>query len=194
MDLSTHTWSNRYITGSIGWDVGTVSEPLKEYIDNMAQTPCHILVPGGGNGHEAEYLYHLGFKDTFLLDWAQEPLDNFQKRVPDFPSSNLLNADFFKHSGQYDLILEQTFFCAIDPKLRPDYAQHMYSLLKPGGHLVGLLFDNVPHQEGPPFGGSREEYLSYFEPLFRIHKMDRCLNSIKPRAGRELFIDLEKLS
>ena len=30
--------------------------------------------------------------------------------------------------------------------------QHMHSLLKPGGHLAGVLFNVEFEKEGPPFG------------------------------------------
>jgi hypothetical protein len=100
--------------------------------------------------------------------------------------------DFFSHSGSYDLILEQTFFCALEPSLRPKYAQKMFSMLKPGGKLQGLLFNFSLTEVGPPFGGSIAEYIDYFSPLFKINQIEPCHNSIKPRMGNELFIDLEK--
>jgi hypothetical protein len=63
--------------------------------------------------------------------------------------------------------------------------------LKPEGKLVGLLF-NRSFEGGPPFGGSKEEYETYFHPYFSSIKMDECHNSIEPRMGTELFIQLQK--
>jgi len=37
------------------------------------------------------------------------------------------------------------------------------------------------------FGGSKEEYLSYFSPFFKINTFEKCHNSITPRQGNELF-------
>ena len=90
------------------------------------------------------------------------------------------------------MILEQTFFCALPVELRKKYAQKMNSLLHPGGKLIGLLFDFPLKSDGPPFGGSKEEYLDYFEPYFEIKLMERSVNSIQPRMGSELFIHLIK--
>ncbi|HXH19987.1 MAG TPA: hypothetical protein VNJ07_12995 [Chitinophagales bacterium] len=39
--------------------------------------------------------------------------------MKDIPVVRLIHRDFFKHQGRYDLIIEQTFFCAINPKPRP---------------------------------------------------------------------------
>jgi len=192
MDLTPTEWNTRYINTYTGWDLGFVSNTLKFFFDGLKDSSIQILIPGGGNGYEAEYLWNKGFHNVFLLDWAEQSLQNFAKRVPQFPASQLLEKDFFEHSGQYDLIIEQTFFCAIDPALRPQYAKQVFELLKPGGRLVGLLFDREFDLPGPPFGGSRNEYLEYFSPLFKIHKLESCYNSIPARAGRELFINFIK--
>jgi thiopurine S-methyltransferase len=68
----------------------------------------------------------------------------------------------------------------------------MPKLLKENGKLAGLLFNFPLTQEGPPFGGSKEEYLRLFEPNFNVKVMEPCHNSIKPREGRELFFILQK--
>jgi SAM-dependent methyltransferase len=186
-------WQSRYQNGQTGWDVGAITTPLKEYFDQLSNTAQRILVPGCGNAYEAEYLHQKGFTKIFLVDVAEAPLQRFAARVPDFPKSQLLLQDFFQLEGEFDLIVEQTFFCAIDPALRAAYARKCAELLAPGGKLVGLLFDTTFEHEGPPFGGNGEEYRSYFEPYFRFLHFETAYNSIPPRQGRELFIELEKL-
>lgn len=185
-------WNDRYNQGQTQWDTGSITRPLKEYFDQLQDPNIKILIPGGGNGYEAEYLHDQGFKYVFLLDFSLIPLEDFRNRNPSFPEIHLLKNDFFKLQETYDLLVEQTFFCALHPSQRQAYAQKAYELLKPGGHLVGLLFDDVLNKKFPPFGGNREEYLQYFEPLFKINKFEPCHNSIKPRAGRELWIDVER--
>ncbi len=185
-------WQNRYLSAQTAWDAGTITTPLKEYFDQLTNTGQTILIPGCGNGYEAEYLYSQGFKQVYLVDVAPEPLQNFAARVPAFPKEQLLLQDFFELDGTYDLLVEQTFFCALHPSLRPAYAQKCHELLAPQGKLVGLLFDTTFQHEGPPFGGSRDEYLLYFEPYFTIRHFERAYNSIQPRQGRELFILLQK--
>lgn len=191
-ELNEAFWSGRYSEGKTGWDIGEISTPLKTYIDQLSDKNLRILVPGCGKGHEAAYLWEQGFKNTFVVDLAQAPLDLLREAIPEIPKNHLVNGNFFELKGEFDLILEQTFFCALSPSLRKKYAEKMHELLVDGGKLVGLLFDFPLTEDGPPFGGNKEEYLTYFEPHFEIAIMERAYNSIQPRSGRELFVKLEK--
>jgi SAM-dependent methyltransferase len=197
MFFNADFWEEKYQNSTIGWDIGEVSTPLKNYIDQLTNKDLQILIPGGGNSYEAEYLHRLGFKNVYVVDLSETALENIKTRVASFPSSHLIQADFFElhdlHPNlEFDLILEQTFFCAIQPQLRKDYAIQTHHLLKPNGKLVGLLFDDPLNTDKPPFGGNAGEYLTYFKPLYSLAILDSCYNSITARAGRELFIKLLK--
>ncbi|WP_339793214.1 methyltransferase domain-containing protein [uncultured Imperialibacter sp.] len=192
MNLDADFWTKRYRDGATGWDAGAITTPLKAYFDQLTDKQTRILIPGAGNSYEAEYLFKTGFQNVFVIDLSREPLNNLRQRVPDLPQEQLIEGDFFDHSGQYDLIVEQTFFCAIDPSLRQRYAEKTYELLRSGGKLVGVLFDEPLNNDYPPFGGNAAEYRAYFEPLFDFKVFETCYNSIPPRAGRELFIHLTK--
>jgi SAM-dependent methyltransferase len=185
-------WETKYQENKTGWDIGYVSTPIKTYIDQLKDKNISILIPGAGNGHEVEYLYHQGFKNIAVIDIAKSPLDNLASKIPDFPKENLINQDFFEHNNTYDLIIEQTFFCAINPMLRIKYVAKMNSLLNKGGKLVGLLFNFKLTNEGPPFGGSMEEYVNLFSSYFNINTLEISYNSIKPRQEREFFFIFEK--
>ena len=194
MTFDATFWSDKYNSNQTGWDMGQVSPPIKAYIDQLDKKDLSILIPGAGNAYEAAYLFEKGFIDVTVLDLVQQPLENFKKRVPEFPKSHLIRENFFDHQGQYDLILEQTFFCALDPSLRIDYINKMNSLLKDNGKLVGLLFDFRLTDEGPPFGGDADAYSLAFQKRFNLHTMSSCYNSIKHRLGNELFIIFEKIN
>ncbi len=185
-------WSDKYKNNSTGWDVGHASTPIKTYIEQLRNKERSILIPGCGNSYEAELLHHLGFTNVFVLDIAKEPLENFSKRVPHFPKAHLLHTNFFNLEQQFDLILEQTFFCALHPSQRLQYVQKMYQLLHKKGRLAGLLFDFPLTEEGPPFGGNKEEYVQIFSPYFTIKTMALAYNSIESRRDRELFVIFEK--
>lgn len=191
-NLDAAYWTNRYKHGKTGWDIGEVSSPLKVYIDQLENKNLKILIPGAGNAYEAEYLFNKGFKNVFIADISKEPLANFKERVPNFPEDHLIHSDFFDLDGLYDIILEQTFFCALPVQKRPQYAQKAHQLLKERGNLVGLLFNFELTEAGPPFGGSKKEYLTYFEPNFKIEIFEPCYNSIQPRQGNELFFKFRK--
>jgi methyl halide transferase len=191
-ELNHLYWENKYLANNIGWDIGYVSPPIKTYFDQLKNKDISILIPGAGNSHEAEYLFNNGFKNVNVLDFAKQPLNNLQKRIPSFPKENLINENFFEHHKKYDLIVEQTFFCALNPELRINYATKMHELLNEGGKIVGLLFDFPLNDKGPPYGGSVDEYKNTFSTNFCIKTLSRCYNSIEPRQGTELFIIFEK--
>lgn len=192
MIFDENYWTQRYNQQQTQWDAGEITTPLKEYFDQLTDKSLKILIPGCGEAHEAEYLWKNGFKNVYLADISKYPLDDFKSRVPDFPEKQLLHVNYFDLKMQFELIIEQTFFCALHPSERLNYAKKTLDLLKPGGKLVGVLFDDPLFDDHPPYGGNKETYLPFFEPFYTIQVFDRCYNSIKPRAGRELFIMLEK--
>jgi cyclopropane fatty-acyl-phospholipid synthase-like methyltransferase len=193
MELNDQFWENRYQENNTGWDIGYASTPIVEYLNSLKNKELKILIPGCGNGHEAEWAQKNGFSNVHILDFAASAIENFKKRYPEFNTEHLHQEDFFEHQDKYDLIIEQTFFCAIDPALRARYAQKMHQLLNDNGLLVGLLFD-ASFPAGPPFGGNKEEYDTYFSPLFEYLRFEKCNNSIPPRSGKELFVELKKIN
>jgi thiopurine S-methyltransferase len=192
MNLNEEFWNNRYEDNNTGWDLGKISTPLKTYFDQLKNKDLKILIPGGGNSYEAEYLHNNGFKNVYVVDLSETALANIKKRVPTFPEAHLIHNDFFDLEDNFDLIIEQTFFCALNPKLRFQYSQKMPQLLKTNGKLVGVIFTDPLHADHPPFGATKNEYITFYKPHFNIKIMNACYNSEESRNGRELFIKLVK--
>jgi SAM-dependent methyltransferase len=185
-------WKARYETGETGWDIGFVSTPLKNYFDTLTQKDQRILIPGCGNAYEAQYLLDQGFSNITLIDIAPLVVERLKKKFEGQAGIKIICGDFFSHSESYDLIIEQTFFCALPPVLRPNYVKHMHTLLNPTkGKLAGLLFDKIFDKEGPPFGGTKLEYVDLFKILFTFVTLNRAMDSIAARAGTELFFVAE---
>lgn len=192
MNLDQYFWNNRYLTNEIGWDLTQVSPPIRKFIDGLTHFDLRILIPGAGNAHEAEYFFTKGFTQVVVVDLSQKAVDNFLKRVPNFPKKQARVGDFFELKGQFDLVLEQTFFCALNPALRAAYVKKCAELLAPDGTLTGLLFDAPLNSDHPPFGGSKKEYLDVFSSTFNCEEISLCQDSHPSRAGRELWINLTK--
>ena len=185
-------WDNRYKQDDIRWDLGEVSPPIKAYFDQIKNKSLRILIPGGGNSYEAEYLFNEGFHNVYVVDLSRTALQNIKSRVPKFPDSQLIYSNFFDLEMTFDVIIEQTFFCALNPILRTKYVEKVHELLSVNGKLVGLLFNQPLHKDKPPFGGNKEMYVSFFESLFRIQVMKLCYNSINHRSDNELFFKVVK--
>ena len=191
-NLDAGFWNDRYKAGDTGWDMGQVSPPLKGYIDQLANKDIRVLIPGCGNAYEADYLLSRGFTNITLLDVAPLLVMKLRKTFHNREGLRIVLGDFFSHQGEYDLILEQTFFCALEPSFRKAYRDKMLSLLTPGGTLAGVLFNTNFEKEGPPFGGSQKEYRDLFSGHFGKVRIKPCYNSHPKRAENEVFMILKK--
>ena len=192
MQLSETYWNNQYDALTTGWDLGQVSPPLKAYIDQIEDKNLRILIPGCGNTYEAGYLLQQGFANFTVIDIAPTLVKDLKNKFSGNKNINIILGDFFNHTGEYDLILEQTFFCAINPPLRKSYVAKMNDLLTIKGKLAGVLFDKEFEHQGPPFGGSKSQYTLLFENWFVLKTFEPCYNSFTKRQGTELFIIFSK--
>ncbi len=188
---SADYWNNRYQNNETGWDMKQVSPPLKGYIDSLQNTNLAILIPGCGNAYEASYLLEKGFTNVTLIDISAIITAKLRETYKDKPIS-IVNDNFFEHSGKYDLILEQTFFCALDPSLREKYVEKCVDLLNANGKIAGVFFNRRFAETEPPFIASDDEYRNLFEPDFNFLHFENCNNSIAPRMGNELFFEFQK--
>lgn len=192
-NLDANYWNERWENEKTPWDMGSASPALMSYMSKVSDKDLSILIAGCGNAHEAEALLDMGFTNITLVDIASKLVEKLQVQFQNKIGIKVILADFFELENSYDIILEQTFFCALNPEMRLKYAETAHKLLKDDGRLVGVLFNKNFETAGPPFGGSAEEYKTYFEPNFQIEKMENCYNSIPPRQGSELFINFKKI-
>ncbi len=188
--LDKDYWDKRWKNKETGWDIGYPSPAIIQYVMQGTDKNAALLIPGCGNAYEAEFLVDNGFNDITLLDISEQATVSLKEKFAGWQTIHVLCENYFSHQGVYDLIIEQTFFCALPPTSRTAYVERAASLLRPGGRIAGVLFNTTFEQQGPPFGGHEEEYRQLFEPSFTIRIMEECRNSITPRAGSELFIEL----
>ncbi len=191
-DLGKDYWEGRYLAQDTGWDLGEISPPIKSYVDQLSDKNIRILIPGCGNSYEAQYLVQNGFTQVTVIDISPSLVEKLKEKFRNNPAITIISGDFFEHQGAYDLILEQTFFCALNPILRAKYVEKMYSLLQKNGKLVGLLFNREFEKQGPPFGGSKSSYEQLYLPLFEFMVFAPCYNSFFKRIDTELFFIFKK--
>lgn len=191
-ELDQFFWNTRWENNQTGWDIGQASPAITAYMAQYANKNAAILIPGCGNAHEVSYLLRTGFTNITLIDIAPKAVALLKEKYDKNPEVTIILGDFFEHQGKYDLMIEQTFFCAISPILRKKYVQQSAALLNTDGRIIGLMFNTIFDKQGPPFGGKIEAYKLLFDAYFKIEKMENCYNSIPPRANKEAFINLIK--
>lgn len=191
-ELNRNYWNDRWEKEETGWDIGYASPPIEDYLAQYKDKNAKILIPGCGNAHEAEYLLENGFTDVTILDISDFAVNVLKEKFKNTSEIKVICKDFFTHEGKYDLMIEQTFFCAIPTIMRNNYATKAAELLNENGRIIGVLFNKIFEKKGPPFGGTEAEYRFIFKKYFEIEKMESCHNSIPQRLGNELFINLKK--
>ena len=189
--LNQEYWDTQYKVKATGWDIGSVSGPIKTIVDALENKNSSILIPGCGNSYEAEYLLKQGFTNVTVIDIAPTLVAAISETFADNENIKVVLGDFFELEGKYDLIIEQTFFCALPPTMRQKYVWKMHQLLAENGKIEGVLF-NRDFDVSPPFGGNKAEYEQLFAAAFDLVKLELCQNSIEKRTNTELVIDFQK--
>ena len=161
--------------------------------------PGNVCILGCGNGYDAISFSKKGFNVT-AVDFAETPIKNINNIANNLSLTiNTIQEDIFdltpKYNNSFDYILEQTCFCAIDPKNRAQYRNLAYDLLKVGGKLIGLWMplDKDIKEGGPPFGVEEDEVKNLFSKQWKIKEDCFPVESIEARKGKEKLIVFEKL-
>lgn len=152
MEQTAETWEARYQSGETGWDRGGASVSLGKWLQANALSPCRMLVPGCGRGHEVVELARHGF-DITALDLAPSAVDHLcEALASESLEARVERADVldWKPETPFDAIYEQTCLCALPPAQWESYEQQLHGWLKPGGRLFAL-FMQTGMEEGPPF-------------------------------------------
>ena len=169
-----------------------LGSPLK---DAASKKRRRALVPGCGRGYDVLLLASLGYDaygldaSTTAIDAAQQVQQTVQDDARYTPldpqtgrgEAKFLLQDFFKddfladtHGGDFDLVFDYTFLCALPPELRPSWSRRMSQLLAPTGHLICLEWPlgKDPATGGPPHGLTSDLYVRLFNQPGREIKYD----------------------
>jgi cyclopropane fatty-acyl-phospholipid synthase-like methyltransferase len=189
-------WQRHYDEGDLGWDLGQVAPPFIKLFESKTILPGKTLIPGCGRGHEVIYLAENGFEVT-AVDYSPGAVNHLKSTVQERNlKCEVLNMDFFgidsAHNGVYDLLIEQTFFCAISPEQRSSYVSTVARALKKGGMLAGLFYHTGEEEGGPPFNTTREDIKKYFSDSFEIRQLSKAEDSAEQRKNKEWLAILIK--
>ncbi|PYH46791.1 putative thiol methyltransferase [Aspergillus saccharolyticus JOP 1030-1] len=160
------------------------------------------LVPGCGRGVDVLLLASFGY-DAYGLEYSDVAVkmckdeaarngNKYSVRYAEIGRGKItfVQGDFFKDDwlkrlqlplNGFDLIYDYTFFCALNPTMRPDWALRHTQLLAPSprGNLICLEFPRhkATAEQGPPWGVSSEaymEHLSHPGEQIRYDAQGRC--------------------
>ena len=190
-------WDWNYNSGVLPWDLDGPT-PVFERLAKAGQfTPGRMLVLGAGRGHDARLFARHGFEVT-AVDFSPYAIEAMQQLADPRAPIALLQADIFQLpnelNGRFDLILEYTLFCAIDPRRRVDYADVVARLLKPGGQFVALAFPIITRTGGPPFAVFPNQIIALLsERGFELRQREMPPDSAPGRHGKEELLILQKV-
>ncbi|KAF5733951.1 thiol methyltransferase 2-like isoform X3 [Tripterygium wilfordii] len=183
-------WDRCWEEGLTPWDLGKPTPILLHLHKTGALRKGRALVPGCGSGYDVTAIacperYVVGLE---ISDKAIKKAVDLSSTSPNAKYFTFLKADFFSWSPTelFDLIFDYTFFCAIEPEMRSEWAHQIQKFLKPEGELITLMFPISHHVGGPPFKVSIADYEEVLHPMgFKaISIVDNQL-AVGPRRGRE---------
>lgn len=187
-------WSERYVEQRTEWDLNAPSPCLVWALQKFKLPKMRVAVLGCGKGHDAAHIARLGHKTTGF-DFSSEAIQAAKNEYSGIPAvdSNIewICEDVFnlneRYLGQFDLVLDHTMYCAIDP-LRRDQLVNLWSkLLAPQGQILGIFFI-MPRPQGPPYGSTEEEIQTRIRKKFRKDFWERSRVSEPKRLGKELIV------
>ena len=192
---SCEDWERHYETDDLGWDLGEVAPPFVRLWKEMKISPCKAIIPGCGRGHEAIFLAERGFQIT-AVDYTQGAIGLLEKALlKKNLSGEVLRQDFFLldsyYNDRFDLMLENTFFCAINPGMRQKYVVTAGRVLRSGALFVGLFYE-TDKEGGPPFNTRKRDIEEHFSEQFAIETLGKTSYSAEQRKGKEWLAIFKK--
>ncbi|WP_421786785.1 methyltransferase domain-containing protein [Hyphobacterium sp.] len=155
-DRAPMDWEQRFRDETTPWERPGLHPAFEAWQAEGAFDPVDtVIVPGCGRAPELKAFAALG-KAAIGADLSATALA-WQKRQleADGLTGELIEADIllWRPDTPMDAVYEQTFLCAIPPKLRDEYEQAVHAWLKPGGQLFALFMQKA-EMGGPPYGCS----------------------------------------
>jgi SAM-dependent methyltransferase len=189
-------WQRRYEEKDTPWDKGAAAPPLVEFL-REGRISGRVLVPGCGRGHDARALAAQPNTSVVGLDLSPEAVAQAKALTPGVGANvSFITGDFFrlpkKLVRSFAWVVEHTCFCAIDPRLRPDYAAAAASALRTDGILFAIFYLDPRSETAPPFPVTRDELDALFGPSFNLLEEWVPKTSFPGREQRELIRLLQK--
>ena len=184
-------WDALYQEGDTGWDLGEAAPPFVDLLAGADAPPAGRLIAlGSGRGHDALLFAAHGF-EVLGVDFAPTAVAAATEAAAAQGLANhtrFLQADIFalppEYRAAFDVVLEHTCMCALDPRLLDEYAALVTRLLWPGGTYVALFYTHG-RPGGPPFTTDAAAIRRLFAPRLEIVHLAPAPRSAPGFAGKE---------
>jgi thiopurine S-methyltransferase len=198
--LDQQYWIKRWVEGRIGFHLKGFNPLLERFWPQLAVAEAgRVLVPFCGKSEDLRWLADRGH-DVVGVDLSpiaarafaeEQGMEFSETQEPPFTVFRANGITFYAGdflsltpdvAGYFDLFYDRAAIIALPPAKRPAYAQHLQSLLAPGGKglLISLEYD-MSTSEGPPFSVPEHELQTLFSKLQTEKLLDYdCLDS-EPR-------------
>lgn len=187
-------WSDIYRADDAGWELNEPSPSFKDLLPRLKLPKSRVLVLGCGSGNDAAFFAEHGHVVT-SVDISAEALKNAKAKYGHMTNIQWVKMDIFKlprdFDQAFDIVVEHTCYCAIDPIQRPQLVKTWIQCLVPGGHLMGVFF-GMDKMKGPPFGGTEWELRERLKRSFHFIFWGRSHESIQRRDGKEFVVYAQK--
>lgn len=198
MESTGPDWEQYYRSGETPWDLRGVTPPLQALAEAgglaaRGLTPgSAVAVPGCGRGHDLRYLAQLGYRVTGF-DLVPAAVEEARRLLAlNRAEGEVLCRDFLglgeELAGRFDWAYEYTFFCALPPHLRGEFARVTAALLRPGGYLLALTFPltaAAAAPSGPPYLVREEDLQATLARHFTLAASFEAERSAPRRTGAE---------
>jgi len=195
--LSGKHWDDIYRNGADRWSLDNPNPEFVRLIESGEIEPRGSLcVIGSGRGFDAVFAAESGFSVTTIdispsANSSARMLAKSRKKDIKFVEDDLLNISS-NLEGSFDYIFEYVTFCAFQKQFLPKIIRNSFSLLKPGGKLISVLFPTDGRAGGPPFAIVPEKFLEITSEFAVLIRRENEIASVKPRKGNEILLILEK--
>jgi thiopurine S-methyltransferase len=193
--MNNEYWLKRWSENRIGFHKPGVNPLLEQFLPQVTKIPGRTLVPLCGKSADLAWLLAQGYQvvgvdisEVAARAFAAE--QGIAMTSPNEPPFTVLRGerityyvgDFFNikpdRIGRFDLIYDRAALIAMPRDRRPEYVQHLKSLLVSGGNMLIISLEYDPKKmDGPPFAVTESELRGLFKELsiVKLHEYD-CID------------------